>query len=103
MRRVVESISLLIVAGQPNSAVDRFQDVRPDQLSPAQDADTGSVTVQYISMLRQLRELDFGHVHQRVHLVLGPLEVLDAKGVDRDYFHTGSIADLENLGGQHNA
>ncbi len=48
-------------------------------------------------MLRQLRQLDLRHVHQSVHLVLGSLEVLDAKGVDGDHLDTGKVAYFQDL------
>ena len=48
-------------------------------------------------MLHELLELDLGHSHQSLDLVFGPVEVLDAEGVDRDDLDSGLVADFEDL------
>lgn len=84
--------------GHLHRPVHRLQYIRLDQLTLPENLYAGAVLFQQIAMLHQLRELHLGHVHQRIDLVLGPLEVLDGEGVDGDHLDAGFVADLEDLG-----
>ena len=48
-------------------------------------------------MLSHLRQLDFGYIHQSIHLKLGPLEILNTERIYSDHLHSTLIANLENL------
>lgn len=71
-----------------NGTVDGFEDVRFDEFSLAKDSDTSTISIEQIAMLNQLLQLNLGHVHQPIHLIFGPLEVLNAEGVDGNVCHT---------------
>lgn len=74
--------SLSVAAGHLDRIVDRFQQLRLDQFFLAQDPNAGAIAIQKIAVLYELCQLDLSHVHECVDLVLGPLEILDAEGVD---------------------
>lgn len=86
-----------IVLCQIDCLVNRLQHVRLDQIPLAKYSDTSPVSVQQISMLCKLKELDLCHFHKRIDLVLGPLEVLDAERVNGHHLDAGFVADFENL------
>ena len=47
----------------------------------------------FLHCLSQL-QLDLRHRHQGIDFVLGPLEVLNAEGIDGNNLHAGLVADL---------
>jgi hypothetical protein len=83
---------LSVPAGELHRIIDCFQELGLHQLLLAQDPDAGTVAIQKIAMLYQLRQFDLCHVHERVDLVLGALEVLDTEGVDGDDLDAGLVA-----------
>lgn len=48
-------------------------------------------------MLRQLGQLHLGHIHQRIHLILGPFKVLDTKRIYRNHLYPRLITNLQYL------
>ena len=81
-----------VAASQLDRPIHGLEHVGLDQLALPQDTDAGAVPLQQVAVLRELRELDFGHVHERVDFVFRPLEVLNAEGVDGHYFHAAFVA-----------
>jgi hypothetical protein len=80
--------------------VDSSKDVLLDEIALAQNSDRRAVPVEEGTMLGQLFELDLCHRHERVHLMLGALEVLDAERIDGYDLDAGFVADFEYLSGR---
>jgi hypothetical protein len=80
-----------------HSIIDSLQQLRLNQLLLPQNPYTGTISIQQIPMLYELSQFDLRHVHERVDLVLGPLEVLDAEGVDGHHLDAGLVADFQYL------
>lgn len=80
-----------------NSMIDRLEDVWLDQVSLAKYAYAGSVSIEYVAVLDELCKLNLGHLHQAIHLMLGPFEVLNAECVDGNVSDTGLVAHFEYL------
>jgi hypothetical protein len=88
---------LLVVCSQRYGLVHGLENVWLDEVALAQNADRGAVSVEKSTVFRQLLELDLGHGHEGIDLVLGALEVLDAEGVDGDDLDASLVADFEYL------
>lgn len=73
------------------------QQVWFDQFSLTQYSDRHAIAVKKIAMLQKLGEFDFGHIHQTINLILRPLEVLNAEGVNSHDLHAGLVTDFEHL------
>lgn len=80
-----------------HGAINGLEYVLLDELALTQNADTSSVAVEQVAVLRELGEFHLCHIHERINFVLGPLEVFNAKGVDGDDFDTRFVADFKNL------
>jgi hypothetical protein len=65
-----------------------------DQVQPPEYPHTRAISVQQLSMLYELLQLDFGELHKPVDLVLGAVEVLETEGVDCDDLNAALVADL---------
>jgi hypothetical protein len=89
----------LIVCGDGNRLVDRFDHIRLYQLAVSQDADGSSITVEQCSVLCQLPELELRQFHESVYFVLRALEVLDTKCIDGNDLDAGLVADFQDLVG----
>jgi hypothetical protein len=90
--------AVAVAAGEFDSLVDCSQDIGFEQIQSAQNAHFSSVTIQEVSVLRHLRQLHFGHIHECIDLELGPLEILDTECVDGDDLNATLVADFQNLG-----
>jgi hypothetical protein len=86
--------AVTVAAGQVDSLVDCSEDVRFEQVEAAENAHFRTISIQQVSVLRHLGELHLGHVHERIDLEFGALEVLDAERVDGDHFDTTLITDF---------
>jgi hypothetical protein len=73
------------------------QNVPFHEVALSQHPDRCTVAVQQGPMLGQLFELDLGHGHERIDLMLRTVEVLDAEGVDGNDLDARLVADLEYL------
>jgi len=85
-----------VVGRHGDGLVDGGQHVGLHQVALSQDADGGAVAIEQGAVLGQLLQLDLGHGHEGVDLVLGALEVLDTEGVDGDDAHARPVAHLED-------
>lgn len=88
---------LAVAARQLDGFVDGLEHVGLDELALSEDPDAGAVSLQQVAVLRQLGELDFRHVHERIDFVLGSLEILDAEGVDGYHSDAGFVAHFQYL------
>jgi hypothetical protein len=79
--------------------VNSRQNVFPHEIALAEHPDGRAIAVKKGSMFGDLLELDLGHGHERINLVLGALEVLDTKSIDGHHLDASLVADLEYLGG----
>lgn len=86
--------AIAVAAGEVDSLVDGSQDIRLEQIESAQNAHFGPVPVQEVSMLRHLRKLHLGHIHECIDLELGPLEILDTECVNCDDLDATFIANF---------
>jgi hypothetical protein len=89
--------AVTVAAGQIDSLVDCSENVRFEQVEAAEDADFRTISIQQVAVLGHLGQLHLGHVHERIDLKFGALEVLNAERVDCDHFDTTLITDFENL------
>lgn len=87
----------LVVLCEVDGFVDCVQYILLHQFPLSQHLDRCSVSVKEIPMLSNLRQLDFGHIHERIDLIFRPLKVLNTKGVDRHNLDTSFVANLQNL------
>ena len=94
---------LFVLCSHGNSLIDGFQNIGLDEFPLTQHSDGCAITVEKSTVLSQLLELDLGHGHQRVHLVFGALEVLNAERVDGHHLDAGLVANLQNLGASEHA
>lgn len=83
---------------QLDRSIHRLENIRLDQFPLSEDPYPGTVPVEQLPVLHELFQFDLGHVHECVDLVLCPLEVLDAEGVDGDVGDARLVTDLQNLG-----
>lgn len=86
-----------IVAGGLHSSVHIIQYIVGNHLSLSTNLDPGTVSVEDLSMLHELRELGFGQQHQAINFSLWPVKILDSESIDCDYFDTTFVADFEDL------
>ena len=86
-----------IVLRQVHGAVNGLQDVGLDELALSEHADAGTVALQDLAVLGELRELDFEHVHQGIDFVFGALEVLDTEGINCHNANPSFITDFQDL------
>lgn len=91
------SIVLLVMRSHGDCCIDSCQYVLPHEIALAEDPDGRAIAVKKGSMLGDLLKLDLGHGHERIDLVLGALEVLNAKGIDSNHLDARLVADLEYL------
>jgi len=89
--------AVAVAAGEVDSLIDCSQDIRLEEIQPAQNAHLGPVPIQEISMLRHLRQLHLGHIHECIDLEPGPLEIFDAECVNCDDLNATLIADFQDL------
>lgn len=88
---------LAIVFAHLDGLIENLQHVGSQETPLAQKLNARPVTLQEIAMLDNLANLGLGHLHQGIDLVLGSLEVLNAKGICRDDAHARPVADFEDL------
>ena len=72
---------VLVILRQVDCTIDRLDHIRTEEFSVPKNPDRGSVSLEELSVLGKLGELEFCERHERVHLVAGSLEILDAEGV----------------------
>ena len=77
--------------------VDYFEDIVPNHLALAENADTCAIPIKDISVRRKLLEFRFGEFHKALDLVFGPVEVFDAEGIYGDYLDATLVANLHDL------
>lgn len=80
-----------------NNTVDHFQHIGADKIPLSLHTNADSVPIQNCTVLHELLQLDFGQLHQTIHLVLRSVVVLDAKGIDSDDLDTTFVADFKDL------
>jgi len=80
-----------------HGSVDSLENIGLEQIQSSQHPDLCAVAIEQVAMLCHLGQFHFGHFHQRIHLELGPFEILDTKRIDGDDLHSTLIADFENL------
>ena len=81
-----------------DSPVNDFLHVWSNQVPLTEYSYARAVSFQNLAMLYQLLKLHLRKLHQAVDLVFRSIEVLDAKGIDRDDSHTTLVAYFQYLG-----
>lgn len=77
--------------------VDDFEDIVPNHLALAEDADTCAISIKNVSVRRKLLEFRFGEFHKALNLVFGTVEVFDAEGIYGDHLDATLVANLHDL------
>ena len=83
---------LSVVLGSGNGAVDNLEHVRAHEVALTEHAHASPVPIKKLPMLYELLKLQLGELHQPVDLILWPVEVFDAEGVDRHDLDTAPVA-----------
>ena len=86
-----------VVLGHFNGFVHLLENIGSDHVSLPKKLHPRAVSLQELAVLRNLSQLDFGHVHQRLNFEFGALEVFDAERVYGDDSDANLVAYFEGL------
>jgi len=86
-----------VILGHVNGFVHLLENVGSDHVSLTKKLHLRAVSLQKLTMLSKLSQLDLGHVQQSLDFEFGSLEVFDAECIHGDDSNTNLVAHFESL------
>lgn len=93
----VHNHELVVVFCSGDCLINDFQHIAPNHVALTKYPDARTVSIENVSVIGQLLELNLGHLHESLDFVLGSVIILDAKGIDSYSLYAALVTNFHDL------